>query len=152
MEKYNNTNTGISKCHITTKREIYVLQQVGYALIALITVTVLLFIIGLLIFKLLKKFSMHLFKGEKLKYLNIVFVGTILLALSQLFGPLVASTYPMICGPGACDYSLSFSYIYILISLIILPRITIPSQQLPIALANIMAIIKRHLYHLAMDS
>jgi hypothetical protein len=92
------------------------LQQLGYALISLILVTGVLLIIGLLIYIFLKKFSRQLFKNEDLKYLNIVFVGTVLIALSQLFGPLVASTYPIICGTDASDYSLSFDNVYINLS------------------------------------
>ena len=92
------------------------LQQVGYALITLFLVTSILIFIGILIFNILKKFSGRLFKDENLKYLNIVFVGTVLIALSQLFGPLVATTYPIICGPDSSDYDLLFNSVYINIS------------------------------------
>jgi hypothetical protein len=91
-------------------------QQVGYVFITLFLATGILCFIGILIFNVSKKFSGLLFKEEKLKYLNIAFAGTILIALSQLFGPLFAATYPLICGPDASDYSLSSDWIYIDVS------------------------------------
>ena len=68
---------------------------------------------GISIFKLSRKFSDVLFSDIDLKYLDIVFVGAILIALSQLFGPLVASTYPIIFGQDASDYRLKFDNEYI---------------------------------------
>jgi len=72
--------------------------------------------IGISIYNISKKFSRFIFNESDSKYLNIVFAGTILIALSQLFGPLFATTYPLICGPDACDYSLSSDWTYIDIS------------------------------------
>lgn len=83
------------------------------AILLLLFAVLLLFSLGLIIIKLIRKFSSPLFgKDVGSEYIDLVFVGAILLAISQLFGPLVASTYPMIFGPDASDYRLEFEHIY----------------------------------------
>ena len=90
--------------------------QIGYATVTLLLATGILFLLGLSIFHLLKIYSGRYLKNEDPTLLNIVFVGTILIALSQLFGPLIASTYPMVFGPDASDYRLSSKFVYCNIS------------------------------------
>lgn len=91
-------------------------QQLVYALIALFLMACLLIITGILIYIILKRYSGRIFKDQNPKLLNILFVGSILIALSQLFGPLIASTYPIVCGPDASDYHLLFDTVYLDIS------------------------------------
>ena len=86
-------------------------QQLKWFLLTLIIATVILFLIGTSIFYISKILSEKLL-GKEHHHVDIIFAGTIILALSQLFGPLFGASYPLILGPEACDYSLSFSSMY----------------------------------------
>lgn len=86
--------------------------QYIYPIIALILSAIVLFIIGILVFKISRRFSYLLFNQRDSDFIDIIFAGAILVALSQLFGPLVATTYPIILGPDASDYRISFESIY----------------------------------------
>ena len=90
--------------------------QYIYPIIALILSAIVLFIIGILVFKISRRFSYLLFNQRDSDFIDIIFAGVILVALSQLFGPLVATTYPIILGPDASDYRISFESIYYNIS------------------------------------
>jgi hypothetical protein len=84
------------------------------ALLTLIVTIILLLIIGIGIFILLNKSKRFLFRDSDLKYFDVAFAGTVLIALSQLFAPLVATTYPVIFGQDASDYRLQFDNTYII--------------------------------------
>jgi hypothetical protein len=83
-----------------------------YAVITLVLAAGILVCLGLIIFHSLKRYSRHFLKNDDPELLNIVLVGTLLIALSQLFGPLVGSTYPMVFGQEASDYKLSLESVY----------------------------------------
>jgi hypothetical protein len=85
-----------------------------YAGATVLFATFMLLGLGLLIFLLLNKYSKKLF-GE-VKYLDFAFAGAILIALSQLFSPLVATMYPAVFGLDASDYRLEFENTYIILS------------------------------------
>ena len=93
---------------------IYVLlpeQQLRWFFLTRILAAIILFLIGLSIFNISKILSKK-FLGEEYHHVDIIFAGTIIIALSQLFGPLFGASYPLVLGPDACDYSLSFSSMY----------------------------------------
>lgn len=91
--------------------------QIFWAIVLFLFAVLILFVVGLMIFRFSRKFSSQLFGDDvDLKYIDLVFVGAILLAISQLSGPFVASTYPMIFGPDASDYRLELQSVYINIS------------------------------------
>ena len=86
-------------------------QQLKWFFLTLIISSIILFLIGISIFYASKILS-RLFLKEEHRHIDIVFAGTIIIALSQLFGPLFGASYPLILGPDASDYSLSFSSMY----------------------------------------
>jgi len=100
---------------------IYYLKSVNihvfWAIVLFLFAVIILFLVGLITFRFSRKYSRQLFGDDvDLKYIDLVFVGAILLAISQLSGPFVASTYPMIFGPDASDYRLELQSVYINIS------------------------------------
>lgn len=93
---------------------IYILlpeQQLKWFLLTLILSAVILFLIGILIFYITKSLSKRVL-GEEKRNVDIIFAGAIIVALSQLFGPLFGASYPLILGPDASNYKLSFSSMY----------------------------------------
>jgi hypothetical protein len=90
---------------------IYV-QQLVLFLIALILAAAILFSIGVSVFYISRKISKRCLDENDRRYINIIFAGTIIIALSQLFGPLFGAFYPLILGPDASDYNLAFSSMY----------------------------------------
>ena len=93
---------------------IYILlpeQQLKWFFLTLILSAVILFLIGILIFYITKSLSKRVL-GEEKRNVDIIFAGAIIVALSQLFGPLFSASYPLILGPDASNYKLSFSSMY----------------------------------------
>lgn len=93
---------------------IYILlpeQQLKWFFLTLILSAVILFIIGILIFYITKCLSKRVL-GEEKRNVDIIFAGATIVALSQLFGPLFGASYPLILGPDASNYKLSFSSMY----------------------------------------
>jgi hypothetical protein len=93
---------------------IYILlpeQQLKWFFLTLILAAAILFLIGISVFYISKILS-RIFLGEEQRNVDIIFAGTIIISLSQLFGPLFGASYPLILGPDASDYSLSFSSMY----------------------------------------
>ena len=90
---------------------IYVPQLVWF-FFTLISATVVLFLIGVAVFYISKRLSKRYLHRKERRYINIIFAGTIIIALSQLFGPLFGAFYPLILGPDASDYNLAFSSRY----------------------------------------
>ncbi|MGV8128113.1 MAG: hypothetical protein ACP5PV_13025 [Methanothrix sp.] len=97
---------------------IYILlpeQQLKWFFLTLILAATILFLIGMSVFYISKILS-RLFLGGEQRHVDIIFAGTIIISLSQLFGPLFGASYPLILGPDASSYSLSFSSMYFNIS------------------------------------
>jgi hypothetical protein len=91
------------------------LWQLCWFAFTLIISTGLLLSIGAFVFIIVRKLSKK-FLSQPRHHVDILFAGTVMLALSQLFGPLFAASYPLVLGPDASDYSLSFQSMYLNLS------------------------------------
>lgn len=91
---------------------VILMPQLTWFFLTLIVATVVLLLIGVAVFFISKKFSEKFLDKEDQNLVNVIFAGTIIIALSQLFGPLFGAFYPLILGPEASDYNLAFSSMY----------------------------------------